>query len=330
MKCESCNVSEVEVEERIALSQTPYKLCKPCHHRLLNYALRPREFFNLTAIHGHDGYLLDDFYDWDTGEAMQPHTDVTDAHQFPFPRLEQVKNDLHLLIDFACVQYFATDEVMLALQNIDKQIVLARLKEKVNYNRAINYKAYEIAANVLGSAAGEWIHSEWQNRHPGEIQIFAEALASCLDFDVAFNLLIHELEHGDNAFLSENVSALAYFKSEKVLDWIERVSGRITHISSGWGLVAASSAFSWKRATKWLAQGRPLSLIALDGLYYCTSMGDRHNQAFWLRKYNPRLADIPPPEEVAQRLQDYLKEDAVPRTKNVVEKIIQNVFEARV
>lgn len=326
MKCESCNIREIEVEELVDEGQNPYRLCLSCHDRLLNKALRPLEFFNLTAIHGHNYYLHDDFYDYNTGEAMQSDIQVIDADKFPFPDFEEIKSDLNRLIDFAFVQYFTDNFVLIALQNFDKLEVLNRLQEKVGYNRAINYKAYEIAGKVIGRKAEEWIKEEWANRRETELQIFAEPITKCLDSDEAFKILTKELESGDDKFLSENVSALLYFQSDKSLDWIEKVSERIKNISSSWGQLAASSEFTWERANKWLTIGRPLSLIALDSLIYCTTVGERLNQSLWLRRLNPSLIDNPSPETIAYRLSDYLNIDNVPKTKKAVETIIDNVF----
>jgi hypothetical protein len=327
MKCESCSIREIEVEELADEGQNPYRLCFVCHDRLLNKALRPLEFFNLTSIHGHSYYLHDDFYDFDTGEATQPDIEVIDAENFPFPDFQQIKNDLNKLIDLSFVQYFTDNFVINELQKFDKFDVLKRLKEKVSYNRAINYKGYEIAGKVVGKPAEEWMKNEWSNRQENELQIFAEPLTKCLDFEEAFEILSKELESKDDKFLSENVSALLYFQSDQTLDWIEKVSNRIKNISSSWGQLAASSQFSWDRANKWLTIGRPLSLVALDSLIYCTTNGERLNQSLWLRQLNPKLIDNPKPEIIANRLREYLTIDNVPRTKSAVETIIENVFE---
>lgn len=327
MKCESCNISEIEVEELADEGQNPYRLCLACQDRLLNKALRPLEFFNLTSIHGHGYYLHDDFYDYDTGEATQPDIEIIDAEKFPFPDFEQIKFDLNRLIDFSFVQYFTDNFVIKELQKLDKLEVLKRLTEKVSYNRAINYKAYEIAGKIVGKTAKEWIKIEWANRQENELQIFAEAITKCLELEEAFEIITKELESKDDKFLSENVSAMLYFQSDKTLDWIEKVSVRIKNISSSWGQLAASSQFTWDRANKWLTIGRPLSLVALDSLIYCTTIGERLNQSLWLRQLNPRLIDNPRPETIANKLRDYLAVDNVPRTKNAVETIIDNVFE---
>lgn len=328
MKCESCNIREIEVEELPDEGQNPFRLCLPCHHRLLNIALRPLEFFNLTSIHGHGYYLHDDFYDYYTGEATQSDIEVIDAEKFPFPRFEQIRNDLNRLIDFSFVQYFTSNSVINELQKFDKLEVLKRLKEKVDYNRAIHYKAYEIAGKVVGKAAEEWIKKEWANRLENELQIFAEPIAKCLDFDEAFKILTNELESKDDKYLSDNVSVLLYFQSDKTLEWIEKVGVKIKNVSSSWGQLAASSQFTWYRANKWLTIGRPLSLVALDSLIYCTTIGERLNQSLWLRQLNPRLMDNPRPETIINRLREYLTFDSVPRTKNAVDKIIDNVVEA--
>ncbi|MEQ9165796.1 MAG: hypothetical protein RLO12_06045 [Fulvivirga sp.] len=327
MKCESCKIREIEVEELVDEGQNPFRLCLPCHDRLLNKALRPLEFFNLTAIHGHGYYLHDDFYDYETGEATQSDIEVIDSEKFPFPSFEQIRKDLNRLIDFSFVQYFTDDFVFNELQTFNKLEVLKRLKEKVNYNRAINYKAYEIAVKVVGKTAEEWIKTEWANRRENELLIFAEPIAKCLDFDEAFKIITNELESKDDKYLTENVSAMLYFQSDKTLDWIENISARIKNISTSWGQLAASSKFTWYRANKWLTIGRPLSLVALDSLIYCTTIGERLNQSLWLRELNPRLIDNPRPEIVANRLTDYLTVDSVPRTKNAVERIIENICE---
>ena len=112
MKCQSCNIRKIEVDYLVNEGQNPFRLCFSCHDRLVNKALRPLEFFNLTAIHGHSYYLHDDFYDYDTGQATQPDIEVIDAEKFPFPDFEQVKSDLNKLIDYSFVQYFTDDFVI--------------------------------------------------------------------------------------------------------------------------------------------------------------------------------------------------------------------------
>ena len=327
MKCESCNINDFEVEQLADEGQKPYRLCRPCFDRLLNKALRPLEFFNLTAIHGHGSYLHDDFYDYETGEATQPNIAVLESNKFPFPDFEKIKNNLDRLIDFAFVQYFTEDYVIKQLKQFDKNETLKTIDKKVKYNRAINYKAYEIVGKVVGEEAKDWLKNEWANRQENELLIFAEAISKCFDLDEAFEILTNEIESKDDKNLSENISALLYFQSDKTLDWIEKVIHMTNNISTSWGTLAAASKFSWFRADKWLSLGRPLSLVAIDALLFCTTTGDRQNQAFWLQQNPPKLTDNPRPEIIANKLKDYLSKDNVPRTKNAINKIIDNIFQ---
>lgn len=70
----------------------PFSLCAECGKRLLARTLRPIEFFNLVAIHGHVGHLHDDFYDYSDGRALNEL--AIDSDRFPIPRLEDIRDDL--------------------------------------------------------------------------------------------------------------------------------------------------------------------------------------------------------------------------------------------
>src|SRR5204863_3993484 len=113
----------------------------------------------------------------------------------------------------------------------------------------------------------------------------------------------------------EYITAVNFIRNEKVLDLIEENIHRTTNIGTNWGHLAASSYLSWDRVKKWLSNGRPLSLVALDAIIFCTSVGDRLNQSPWMRQIQPKLVDDPKPEIIAKQLQAYLLTDNVPRTK---------------
>ena len=139
-------------------------------------------------------------------------------------------------------------------------------------------------------------------------------------------MVTKEVEQSPDNLLADNSSALLYFQSNKTLEWIEKVKGRINNVSSTWGTLSAASMFNWQKAEKWLNEGRPLSLIALDALVYCTTTGERLNQALWLREHPPTLLNAPKPEIIANTLTAYLEKDSVPRTKIAVGQIINNLF----
>lgn len=338
MNCESCKIEPIEItfpsnkglENGIwddPNNKDVYKLCKSCSIRLQNFALRPLEYFNLASIHGNSFHLHDDFYDYETGEAFQPEIEVTEVDRLKFPQFNDVKNDLNRLVDFSIVQFYTDDYVLNQLKQFDKKELIETLKTKVKYNRAINYKAYEIAGKVAKSEAKNWIGEEWKKRQNNELQMFAEPICNSFETEEAFEVIKQELESKDDIYLCENISALLYLQSPLVLNWIEKMQSRISNVNSQWGQLAASSKFDWNRASNWLTEGRPLSLIALDALKLCTTNGERLNQSLWMRKLNPKLLGNPVPEIISKRLKKYQEKDNVPRTRNSINRIIENIFE---
>ena len=157
----------------------------------------------------------------------------------------------------------------------------------------------------------------------------SETLAKRLDKDEAFKIISAEVDRCDDKYLNDYITALNFTRNEKVLDWIEKNIHRTKNVGTNWGHLAASSHFTWQRADKWLTIGRPLSLIALDALRFCTTIGERLNQSQLMRQIQPKLLDNPKPETVAKRLQEYLDLDNVPRTRTAVKNIIENIFDSR-
>jgi hypothetical protein len=158
-------------------------------------------------------------------------------------------------------------------------------------------------------------------------QIRMEEVIEKLDKKEAFELITSELNECEDKYLTEFIAPLNFLEYEPVLDWVEQNANRIKNITQDWGHLSASSNFTWQRAEKWLEMGRPLSLIALDATMFCTTRGERLNQSLWMRELNPKLTDNPKLDKIANGLKDYLKKDSVPRTKNVVNQIINDIFE---
>ncbi len=155
----------------------------------------------------------------------------------------------------------------------------------------------------------------------------AENIAHTFDKATALSMIKEKIESCEERYLNEFISALNFVRDESNLDWIEQNTHRIHNVSLSWGHLAAVSYFNWNRAEKWLLKGRPLSLVAIDALVFCTTNGERLNQSLMMRELNPRLADNPNSAVVATSLQKYLLSDNVPRTKMWVNRIINNLFE---
>jgi len=324
--CECCQINEVQILEPSTEKGYYFKLCNFCFARLTHHSLRPREFFNLATIHSIDNpYLHDDFYDWETGEALQPSNNVVNVSKFPFPRLAAIKDNCKNLIDLACLQFDLGENIVTPLKTFRAKEILEDLNSKVTYNRSINAYAYRVAAKVLGNSAEVWMRQQWAARKPHEIFIFAQALTACLPFEEAFEEITKELEGYNDTELAKSINVLCYFQDNATIRWIESIKHRITNVGNDWGMIVAASKLNWTTVEKWLLVGRPLSLIALDAMIYCTTKGDRQNQAVWLRKHPPILTNQPSLEELTQSLTEYLIKDSVPRTKNAVKRIIENL-----
>lgn len=151
-------------------------------------------------------------------------------------------------------------------------------------------------------------------------------VAATYSQDEAFNLISNRLNHCSERYLTDFAAGLSYIHHPKSLDWIEVNIDRVVSVSHKWAHIAALSGFSWARALKWLNAGRPLSLVALDALMYCTTVGERRNQSPMMRNLNPRLIDTPEPEVVIDRLTAYLTVDSVPRTRMRVEQILEGIL----
>ncbi len=156
----------------------------------------------------------------------------------------------------------------------------------------------------------------------------AENIAKSCNKAEAFLTISAEIDACDKIHLNDFIAALNFIRYDKTLDWIEGNTHRIKNVGINWGHVAASSHFSWDRACKWLSYGRPLSLIALDALMFCTTRGERLNQSLWMREIQPKLTGNPPPEVMGNRLKEYLQTDNAPRVRSVIQEIIGNIFVA--
>lgn len=325
MKCESCQQHEVEISEEKVNGTGYYLLCAACHERLISRSLRPLEFFNLAAIHHQDDYYLhSDFYS-EQGKAEQPLKKVKDARKLPFPKLVDIKGDLTLVVNYACVEYSLSSSVVEALKGFQPANVIDCLERKLRYNDCIDYKLFEIAANVLGRKAEDWIREKWQQRTTQPLLIYAEAIAKCFSPAEAFALLTMELEKLDDKALHDAIEALGYLQTNQTLDWIEHIKDRIENVHRNWGILAAASRFSWAKADQWLSIGRPLSLIALDALYFCTTQGDREGQAMWLRENPPSLMEPASLERMIEKLKSYQEIDKGARTRITIQAIIHNL-----
>ncbi len=321
--CQSCKTKSVEVIDDRDNPAYPYQVCKDCHERLLNRSLRPREYFNLSALHGMTNLLNDDLYDND-GSASDPQVELAVDESLAFPKLSELQH-LPSLIDYAIVEWWLSDQVVEALKGFPKSEILKELDTRIQSNKSLSARLYQLAAYTLGSYADEWIVKQWEFRTNEDFTGFAEALAMCLEPDLGFNLYTKHLEEIEKpSRLVEAMIGLIHFQSKLTLNWIERNVARVSNISDGWGYVAVASQFDWPTAEKWLNTGRPLSLIALDALANCAVTSETMNSMPWLRDNPQRLLSPKSIDEMNGILAKYGEGDKVPRVRTTISYIMAN------
>lgn len=319
--CESCHDLPVKSIVTSDEPEHPYHLCQGCAHRLTTFSLRPLEWFRLAALHGPSQYYLsDDFYFYN-GIAQAPRETVLSPELFPAPTLEQAMENLETLIDYAMTQHhlLLEDETLNALGRQNKQMLLASLQKRVVNTQSVEIEAqsYEICAAVLERDAENWIRSRWEVYHPVTFFALSVASATCLPFEEGFHRVVERLEAMPQKEMRVACSVLAYFRTEKTLDWLEaHVSSPVT---DSWGKLAAVSQLSWRRVATWLDRGRPLSLVALDALKAC----GRYDTPL-LKKFTPKLLEPSTKETMTAKLEQYAIQDAVPRIKQNVTTIINS------
>lgn len=285
-------------------------------------ALKPREWYNLAALHGWEQYeLLDDFYD-QNGVARAPETTFPVPSEPPALRLDEVEYDLDRLIAHCRTRWALTEREYEALKRFPAESVLARcieLAEGHNPDPTKVNLALRLAGRVLKEAAADFVRQVYTSPRRSIFE-WAEAASVCLPPTEGLLKTIDELESLDSRQLYGLIGALAVFRSQAVIDWIENNVPR-QNVGDSWGWLAANSGLSWARIQTWLGAGRPLSLVALDAL---SSMIPRHPGLTSVRRC-PGLIGRPSNEEIQAALQRYLTIDDAPRAQRLCAYIVNNI-----
>ncbi len=316
--CEACRLRPVVIRERLNESVIPYCLCQTCYHRLQHRSLRPLEYFNLVARHGHEYELHDDFYDDDGGACAADET-IQQEESLAFPTLASLSSQVDGLIDYALVKWWYPPAVTAYLAAFAPNQVLHVLDEKLALNPFLLPKCLEIAAESLGGQAYAWVKYQLSLSEEAEqVLAFAYALSRCFPAAEANAHILTALSTLSEKALAQHVTCLCYLEGDTPLDWLETHCLSITNVTGSYGVAAAALGITWERIYRWLRAGRPLSLIALDVLVNCTTTSETQNTSLWLREHPPRLHAPIAIEEMEEALQEYVSRDSVPRTKNAL------------
>ncbi|PFB27737.1 hypothetical protein [Bacillus cereus] len=316
--CEACKQNPVHKIEESDEANQPYKLCSPCHERLISLSLHPNEWYNLAVVHSpYKYYLHDDFYE-ENGVATQPELNMDEHNLTPTPTLENVRSNLKNLLDYTMTRWFLQEEEIGALTMYDKSEVLDAVMNRFSntINGVIKTRLLEIVICVLGESASDWVRKLWGKFDEDLIAPLSHAAAYCLPSEEAFPLVIEKLKSVlERDLPTTSFICLHSFQSSATLDWIEE---NAVSFHSDWGQLAAVSQLTWTRIKSWLTKGQPLSLIALDAMISCIPSNEDT-----LHEMNPKIL-LTDPSEIKSILMNYKEIDNVPTVKTSVETILEN------
>jgi hypothetical protein len=319
--CQSCGSAPVEAIVDVDDTEDPYLICKSCRDRLFSYNLRPREWYNLSSLHGHLNDLLDSEHYGENGTALQPSTPVTNPDLFPCPTLEHEQTSPEHLLTYVLALdhwyeyegwgYRWTIDISLinALKSYSPEILLPIIHRRLTMvrNADVIRRIFQIAGLVLGSTGAPLVRDHWDEFAPTFVfPGIAFAATQCLPVDEAYQQIADRLSKMTLRDRCASKDVLRWLKSQHTLDWIEQ--NGCSPVDITWGPLAASSQFDWERAKKWLSLGRPLSLIALDALSWCLRGDSRMGP----------LLNPPNEKEFTSTLKNYLDRDNVLRVRESI------------
>lgn len=315
--CESCLIIPAGMTEPSSVPTAPYHLCAGCHHRLVTYSLRPREWYALASRHGWWQPLLhDDLYD-ETGEATQPDEDVERPEDHPCPTLAEVSGSAEGLFGHCMTRWCPSTAEAEAARGLPSDEMLRTLEGRLESSTdpGVWSVALWLAARGLGPKAADLVRRRWDALRTECLSELGQAAAMCLEGDEAFGRVTEALVGLPEREVRPRLAALGWLRDPRTLDWIERRG--IEDVTAEWGRLAALSRFDWARATDWLSRGRPLSLVALDALRALVAP-----DTVMLRELRPRLLGVVSCDDVVQALKACAERDPTPRTRRVVFQLI--------
>ncbi len=323
--CRSCQQAPAEIIKVLDDPAEPYRVCSSCFHRLMSHSLRPREWYNLSSIHGRLNDLLgEEYYDEKDGTALKPAEEVVDAALFPCPTLEEaasspegllthILNRSHFHEEGQTARWYIHPDLLSATQRHSPGALLSVFAKRLSIlkNTHLIRTIFHLIGLTLGAKGAGLIRDNWEKfAFTKAFSGIAFAASRCLPLEEAHDKVTHILSGMDIRDRSMAKQVLQWFETKLNLDWIEKNAH--SPVDGSWGLLAASSQFDWERAEKWLSLGRPLSLVALDALDWCVCSGRK-----------PPLLKPPDSREFISVLQDYLAKDNVRRVKEQVQKLLE-------
>lgn len=323
MACQACGIVTHVLRIEDDDPTEPYLICEDCSDRLRRHALHPLEWFNLAARHGWHKYLLHDSFYYEDGTAIQPDTEKYSVGDKLAPSLDEAAMSPERLLDYCITRWRLKEADFEALRAQSAKNLFAALKERaIRSNAQVYAVMLTICANVLGSRASAWVEEQYKRSIEDDLLFdWAEAAANCLPQQTGLEKTIEALAKYQRRELEERLSALSWFRSTSVLDWIEQ-NVPTANVAGCWGQLAALSNLNWERVEQWLAKDRPLSLVALDALDQFMHL-PRH--APLVRELRPVLKGFPDRDTALRSLELQKLKDPAPRSVKNCENLIKNI-----
>lgn len=174
---------------------------------------------------------------------------------------------LETLMAHAVCTYAVTEAHAAAFAQAPRQELLAavtRLAAQARQPEDLHVPG-EIIRKVLKADGAAIFRIHFDRLRREKLERWAAVASACLPLDeLARSILHQEQAVTDVRSVRE---ALVHARVPRALDWIERTVVLQKSVDRDWGRLAAVSQLDWPRLKRWLAGGRPMSLVALDALH---------------------------------------------------------------
>lgn len=261
--CEACleNSSTAPVKS----GADHFSLCLSCTKHLKARSLLPIEWYRLIVHHSENADYINHRYYYHNGISILPEIKRELTSESDLPKFDDIKNDMNALIDSILFPFSPVDTQtkMLALSSFPPLEILKRLEFLMKTYPAprVARCCYQICLTLLENCkegVASFVKNCWESGQLNALDELVSLSIRCFSVDEVFNWTTDLIKK--NAYYGH---ALACFPKDKAIPWLVE---NITSPAFSWGPVAARLQITWDTIEKWLAQGRPLSLLALGTL----------------------------------------------------------------
>lgn len=266
--CEACGGGAADAEQPIPWERGDrFRVCAACGAHVLAFTLAPDAWHALASRHGWwREPLRPPRYDFEGRARKLEDAGLLRRAPRP-PRARDFRADLARLVDHCATRQILGSDDINALTRHPPSAVLAELERfSARSDPGFLACAVDVSGAVLGPVAADFVRGAFDPSAPGApLARWAASAARCLPPEEAFERVRGVVESADPIRRGPLLEALGALKTRATLDWIE-ANAPSSLVVDSWGRAAAFSRLDWPRAARWLAAGRPHSLIALDAL----------------------------------------------------------------